>query len=399
MRLQLIFTALLLSLHLLAQDDAAPDTTSVKNFSEEKRKAVDVDFMFNYYNQDGDHSAVTGGRGTEKLEDYASKIIVNVPLPANSEVKFNIHVNYYTSASTDRIDENRSSASRKDIHAQIEQEYTRFHPQKKRTLGFLAGGAIESDYLSGFVGGKWAKQSKDANREFEIKAVAFFDALQLIFPDELRDSAYLDAATNKRRTFSCLFTYSQVFTKKMMAAVSSDFIYQNGLLSTPFHRVYFKGSPKARIEKLPLHRVKFPLAIRVNYFPAKWLVTRFYYRFYYDNFGIIANTFSIELPFKIKSVFSISPFYRLYHQTAAEYFREYGEHEPDALYYSSDYDLSEFLNHKIGIELVYSPRPRMAKPEGEKKLKLGNAGLRYANYFRSDGLRSFLVSFQLGIKI
>jgi hypothetical protein len=41
---------------------------------------TEVDVLLSYYNQDGVHSAVNGGIGSEKLSDIASNIVVAVPL-------------------------------------------------------------------------------------------------------------------------------------------------------------------------------------------------------------------------------------------------------------------------------------------------------------------------------
>jgi len=40
----------------------------------------EINFLFNYYEQEGNHSAVTGGIGTEALTNMAPMIQVNVPI-------------------------------------------------------------------------------------------------------------------------------------------------------------------------------------------------------------------------------------------------------------------------------------------------------------------------------
>ncbi len=363
------------------------------------KKEVDVNFLYSYYQQDGDHSAVTGGTGTQELSDHATKLILNIPLDTSSSLNVKLHVNYYASASTDRINYVMSSASSKDLHAETEFTYVKTNSTKKRTWGVIVGGGIESDYYSGSLGFKWAKSSKDENRELSIQAIAYLDVWRLIFPIELRETAYKYVSTDKRYTGSLSFTYSQVFTKRLTASFTTDFIYHNGLLSTPFHRVYFEGNDTARIEKLPGNRFRLPVGFHLNYFIRQILVTRFNYRFYYDNFGIIASTIGIELPFRIRNVISIAPFYRFHAQTAADYFAEYGKHPPDELFYTSDFDLSSFTSHKVGLALSYLPLSGITKIYPDRRLRLSMLGVRYANYFRSDGLHAFIISFHLGLKI
>jgi hypothetical protein len=42
------------------------------NFKSKKLKLEEVNLVTSYYSQDGNHSAVTGGIGTEKLNDFAN---------------------------------------------------------------------------------------------------------------------------------------------------------------------------------------------------------------------------------------------------------------------------------------------------------------------------------------
>ena len=76
------------------------------------------------------------------------------------------------------------------------------------------------------------------------------------------------------------------------------------------------------------------------------------------SWGIVSNTFNLELPVKITPFFSISPFYRFYVQTAADYFAPFEKHTPDEKYYTSNYDLSAFKSHLYGAGF------RLAPPKG-----------------------------------
>ena len=109
---------------------------------------VDVNFLFNYYEQEGDHSAVTGGIGTQELKDREARITALIPLDSSTRIQVQAHINNYTSASTDRIDSRLSSASLKDNHATIILGYEQQHLVKGYTWGVSAGYGIESDYIS-----------------------------------------------------------------------------------------------------------------------------------------------------------------------------------------------------------------------------------------------------------
>jgi len=361
-------------------------------------EGIDVNFLFSYYDQDGQHSAVTGGLGTERLKDYASKIIVNISLDRLSKLTATLGINYYTSASTDNINNNVSSASKDDYRGQLSLAFTKTTPDKKQTFGFSAGGSSETDYISTWLGTNWSKESKDGNREVGVSAQAFFDTWLLIFPDELRQSGNELVSTDKRRTYYLGLTYSQVLTKRLHALFTTELILQRGLLSTPFHRAFFGNASTPKVERLPEHRLKIPLGLRLHYFLGDYIVLRFFYRYYFDSFGIHANSLSLETPLKISNYFSIYPFYRFHTQTRADHFLEFGKHELGAKYYTSDYDLSAFHSRKIGFGISYSPLYGIGgfgMPFSKKITMFKSLDLRYANYYREDGLRAFSISANL----
>jgi hypothetical protein len=75
------------------------DSTTFKR----ERENTEVDVLLSYYNQDGVHSAVNGGIGSEKLSDIASNIVVAVPLNDDDVLTFDVGISAYTSASSSNI--------------------------------------------------------------------------------------------------------------------------------------------------------------------------------------------------------------------------------------------------------------------------------------------------------
>jgi hypothetical protein len=359
---------------------------------------VDVNFLLNYYEQDGIHSAVTGGTGTEELTDRAAKIIVNVPLDTSTSYHINASINHYTSASTDNIDTYVSSASRRDSRAVFVLGYDKTRKNGRQSWGIAGGGSLESDYISSFVTGKWAQISENGNQELALQAQAYFDTWVVIFPEELRAPGLASVPTDKRRSFNLAATWSTVINKRLQASFSGELVFQQGLLSTPFHRVYFADESMPKIEKLPTIRLKYPLGVRLNYYAMDFLILRFYYRFYYDSFQILAHTASLETPFKLGPFLSIYPYYRFHWQGAAAYFAPFQQHLSTAEFYTSDYDLSGFYSQKYGIGFSYSPIYGVFryKQKNGRVSMLKSIDLRYANYRRSDGLGSAALSLDLG---
>jgi len=112
-----------------------------------------------------------------------------------------------------------------------------------------------------------------------------------------------------------------------------------------------------------------------------------------DNWGIRAHTAEIEVPVKLTSFISLSPFYRYNKQTGTRYFAPYGQHDPSAQYFTSAYDLSTLNSDFYGAGI------RLAPPHGVFGWQhLNMLELRYGHYSRSTGLISNIITLNLKVK-
>jgi len=353
-----------------------------------KRKLhrTDVQALFSYYTQDNNHSAVTGGIGTEDLQVYAQDYSFTWSKDSIEDVSLEVGLDLISSASTDNIDDVFSSASRSDFRIHTTLGYNR-HLKNSWNVGLNSGISAESDYFSVGAGASISKQSEDQSKEWSLALQTFFDDLRwlnagkpriLIYPEELRDVEWF--SIYKRNSYNLSFNFYQTLNRRMAFGIYPGVSYQHGLLSTPFHRVYFTDS-SLKVENLPQQRLKIPIGAQLNMFLGKMWVVRTYYRFYWDDFGIIAHTAEVETPVKVSQKFTLSPFIRLYTQSGANYFKPYARHQPSQQYYSSDYDLSDFDSYKTGLSVRYTPLGGNHHPWFFNEIEL-----RYAWYTRSDGL-------------
>lgn len=365
----------------------------------ENGKEITIDFLSSYYEQDGNNGAVTGGIGTEALQDFANVVVVNVPLDSINSVSVTGGADYYTSASTDNINNNPSSASSRDLRSYGTISYSRKNLRKGETYSAKVGGSTEYDYTSISFGLTYTKEFNEGNSELSLNAQMFRDNWELFLPIELRGQT--NVSTSLRNSYNFQATYSQVINKRMQFSISAEAIYMEGLLSTPFHRVYFKDQLLPDIERLPNSRLKIPVGIRFNYFPLDALVIRSYYRFYIDDWGIQANTLNLETPVKVNTWFTVSPFYRYNTQKGADYFAPFAIHSSTEPFYSSDFDLSTLSSHKLGFGFRVAPLYGLSRMKLSKKkiLQFKTLELRTAYYKRSTGLSAFIVSLGLNFEI
>jgi len=469
MKLILIIGMLLFGVVSFAQDK---DT--ILTFKKKVLEAAEVDLLVSYYKQDGVHSSVSGGMGSEKLTDIASNIVVSIPLNPDDVLTIDAGISSYTSASSSNInpfnssgasgnddddDDDRaittgpygtpwlasSGASKQDALASFTANYS--HSTDDRNFIWNADIAFsnEYDYTSIGFGGGMARLFNEKNTEINLKANVYLDQWRPIYPTELHEfskygnaflnngyfsgvtvydqngitslnylpSAFKSIQSVNRNSYSLSFGFSQILTKKLQGSIFFDLLKQEGLLSTPYHRVYFsdksnyyignllnnngqsnilnyenpinKGIYRLAddIERLPQTRFKLPLGIRLNYYINEFFKLRTYYRFYTDDWGIQAHTANIEVPLKINDRFTVYPIYRYYSQNESKYFAPFEAHLSTEKYYTSDYDLSKFYSNQFGFGVAYVDIFTNAKIG---KLGLKNIDFRYNHYQRSDGL-------------
>jgi len=381
---------------------AAQQVNNNPVYKKQKVVKTDIQTLFSYYTQDGDHSAVTGGKGTEALQVYVTDITITRQRDSAATFQLNAGIDIITSASTDNIDFRLSSASRDDRRFHISGAYGRLLKKPRINAGINLGISLESDYLSIPVGVSISHENKDRSRQVSASLQCYFDDLRwgrfdpdyyhpesLVYPEELRYKEWFDIY--RRQSYNLSLAFLQVINQRTQLAVYPELVYQQGLLSTPFHRVYIGDS--VTVENLPRKRWKVPLAIQVNRFIGQRVILRSYYRFYRDNFGITGHTLQLELPVKASPLFTIAPLLRLYTQTASRYFKPYKEHNAYDEYHTSDYDLSNFSSYKLGITTRYTPFKSLSRHTAFREI-----GLRYSFYKRSDRLSAHAISLLLDFR-
>lgn len=353
--------------------------------------------VFGYYKQDGENSAVTGGVGTEELSVKSTRIIYVRKTKNENKWKFKVGVDQVTSASTDKINFIESSASLVDHRVQIQAGYTKVDSLVSK--GVSIGSSIESEYWSRRIGFNYSKKlKKDVKFKFNFNylwddlrwgwvKLGQFQGEKLVYPIELRGTEWFDK--HHRNSFSMNFSLDWYSSKRSTMAFVFTPLFQEGILSTPFHRVYFNDNSK-RVENLPQTRLKLPLGYYYNYFLSNRLILKNYARVYMDNWGLYSGTYKLTLPIKLKYWIWLKPFVRFYSQNGLGDFAEYGGHSIASEFYTSDYDFSKFSSYNYGMKLKFGKRTKLKWLNGFE--------LVVDNYNRSDGLKFWQSAFIFDFK-
>ena len=399
--------------------------TTTREYNPRALRIDEIDLVSSYYNQNGDHSPVTGGIGTQQVTDFSNGLNLNLVWynQANNKNTLMLGLGYDHHSS--------ASAAYVALLGGSKTGGTRWYPsvdwtvensKTGNTFGIGAYYSGEYNYKSKELDIHWTTKTDDKNGEFGVKLQAYLDKVTMILPSEfvppspisqpgttiittasgntevLSSSGQVisnsksSLPTSERNTFTAALSYTQQVSSRFQFSILGDAVAQNGYLGLPFHRVYF-NTGKDTIEKLPSSRFKFPIGARMNYFLGDNIILRAYYRYYVDSWGIRSNTASLEIPYKVTPFFSISPFYRYYDQTAARYFAPYETHNVTDEFYTSNYEYSNFHAGFYGIGF------RVAPPKGVFGWQnLHDLEIRYGHYSQTTDLVSDVVSLSLGFK-
>ncbi|WP_456440133.1 DUF3570 domain-containing protein [Psychroserpens sp.] len=420
----------LCSLHL--SNAQAQDSTST--YKKRVLETTEVDFLSSYYSQDGDNAAVSGGIGTEELTDITAAFIVSIPMNDDDVLTIDAGVSAYTSASSSNVDpfdsggianafDASSGASQSDLWANITGSYSHSSDDRNDIWSAKLSVSSEYDYFSIGVGGSYTKLFNEKNTEVSINGNVFIDTWNALYPSELRPFAEGGDGLNNnlfnrytitgnsnynpnfetfdsegRNTYAVGFGFSQIISKKLQGSLALDLVQQDGLLSTPFQRVYFKDVVGSfiqefhladDIERLPDSRFKVALGGRLHYYINETFVVRTFYRYYFDDWGITSHTASVEVPIKLSDKFTIYPSYRFYNQSAADYFAPYNEHLSTDEFYTSDYDLSEYSANQFSMGITYTD---IFTKFHIWKLGLKSIDLKFTQYDRDNTLSANIIS-------
>ena len=420
----------LLFLHAFSQTSApqtaAPQTTAPASdtaYHSRKLKIDEVNLVSSYYWQNGDHSAIEGGIGSEKVTDLANGLELKLAAydfkQRKNHLTLGFGLDHHTAASQAWVS-NTGASKTGGTRLYPSINWARENETKGTTIGFGAIYSSEYNYHSLGLDAEFSAKTHHKG-EFTAKLSTYLDQVKEIRPSEFNT---VDTITNTtggtvtyttasgktvtlnsgtsyteetgkaaipgtpRDTYTASFSFSQVINTRLQGVVLLDLVTQNGYLGLPFHRVYFADG-KDTIENLPSTRYKLPIGIRLNYFLGDNVVLRGYYRYYTDSWGIHSHTASLEVPVKITPFFSVTPFYRYYTQTAARYFAPYEKHTESDSYWTSNYAYAAFTSSFFGTGI------RIAPPAGIFHSSLKTLEIRYGHYTQTTDLVSDVISMNL----
>lgn len=184
----------------------------------------------------------------------------------------------------------------------------------------------------------------------------------------LPNSATYISKIQPKDTDNILLSVSQLLSPKTILTAAFTFQNAHGYLDDPYRGVLFADYPQGDpnnlnlfAENRPGHREGY-----IGYLSLTQFVTPAHasielaYRYYYDTFGINAQTLDLAWHQKIGSRVMLSPLFRYYRQTSAGFYAPQfagdptnpSDPAPIPQYYSADYRLSALETFTYGLSLT-----------------------------------------------
>lgn len=223
----------------------------------------------------------------------------------------------------------------------------------------------ESDYRSTGISLSDAIAFNEKNTTLSLGISHSFDQ---ILPNEGEDPSI--TSSRDKDTTDVLFGVSQLIGPNTVLGANLTLGYSDGYLSDPYKRVlfddfpYYPGTDPADPfpytvwpEKRPSHKFRQVVYLSLQHYVEKANgAIDASYRFHHDDFGIIANTLSLQWNQKIGKRVMVSPLFRYHTQTEADFYATHfpgdpsdPESFPTPRYYSADYRLSALDSFTYGI--------------------------------------------------
>ena len=419
----LLFAALLLLSGGAAAQQASPALQEVAEDGNE----LAVTFLFNYYDQDGDRSPVTGGIGTEDLQVAAPTVLIDWPVSEKWRLNFEVGADSITSASTNNMDvdglqspvlrrdddddydddhdddddhdhdddeyderDGTSSASLVDVRGYLNATATR--TWERSSISLFTGFSAEWDYRSVALGGSWSYDVQEGLRSFAVGLRHFFDVVDLYEIDGVQ------RGQSDRDTTDLSLSFTSVLSRRAVGTVELTAIEQSGFLSTPFHEVVFAPSvlfPTGEVvaEQLPASRRRYSVGLALNHMISRGVVHRPRLRWYEDDWELEAQSFDYEIHFRLPTEREmwVFPIFRYHTQTGTDYYGRPGDFSRIDDFYTADPDLSEFDLLKFGFGVRFQLPSVVGRRFEDLEVRLNR-------YDRDDGFEAMTISFAVGTR-
>jgi hypothetical protein len=284
-------------------------------------------------------------------------------------------------ASIPKVPDIVSGASRKNYAVTI-QWTTTIQTSPVASLAFTSGLHAEPPFRS-YNGGLGATRAfADQNTVVSGAAIGIFDWFDRFLVTGERKGR------SERSTTMGSAAITQVLTPTTIANVNYGVTFQDGELGNTWNAVPLANVTRGP-EFLPSERVRHALVARA----AQWLpwngALRLYYRFYADDWGIVAHSAEGQLLQRLTPTFYVGALYRFHTQTGPDFFTTLAP--LSATLRVADSDLAPLQSQTFGGKMVGDV------PIGAGVVRSLHYEVEYDRYVRTNDLQMDIVTCAIGL--
>jgi hypothetical protein len=291
-----------------------------------------------------------------------------------------IPVDVVTNASPDAIDV-VSSASRHVEGGSIDWTTT-YRADRQVDISVRSGVHLENPFRSWDSGMSIRRSYADDATVVSASALEVFDWF-----DHFDIHGDRSGHTDRNGTTGTL-GLTQVLTPTTVASINYGLTFQEGTMGNTWNSVPLAAGGRGA-ELLPAQRMRHALVGRM----AQWLpwngALRLYYRFYADDWGIVAHSMEAELMQRLSPELYVGGTYRFHTQTGASFFTPLAP--PGALLRVADSDLAPLDSETVGGKIVVD-YPLVGE------FRTLHLELACERYVRTNDLRVNIVSWATGFR-
>jgi hypothetical protein len=337
----------------------------------------------------------TLGAGSERTTIFEAQTEIVATQGDRLTHRIWLPVDVVTAASPDAIDHTRasadvvSSASRRVVSGTL--DWTAIYKLDKVTDVSMRNALHLEEPLRSWSSGLGLKRSlADENTVIAANMIQIFDWF-----DQFDVTGHRHGHDNRSGTTGAV-SVTQVLTPTTIVHANYGITAQLGQLGNTWNSVPLTSGIRGS-ELLPKDRVRHALVGRASQFLPWNGALRGYYRFYADDWGIVAHSLEAQLMQRVSPLLYVGALYRFHTQTGASFFTTLAT--DDAPLRVADSDLAPLDSHTLGGKVVLDiPFVGLGAGSGYGEIRALHFEVGYERYVRTNDLQMNIVTWATGFR-
>jgi hypothetical protein len=390
------FFVFLLAAPARAQDAEAEGPILDQHPDDLRLESVDV--QISGFSQHGhgyqSQAGPKGGPGSEALTVFEPQAFIVLRHGPKLTYRISIPFDMVTAASPNAIDSGPqstdviSNASRQNEAGSIDGSVT-YDATKQTSVTMKSGIHLEEDFRSFNAGLIGNRTFAEDNTTLTLGATQIYDWFDQFDPTGHRHGR------TQRGTTTGFVSLTQILSATTIAYLNYGLTEQNGEMGNTWNAVPLT-SGRYGPEILPSHRLRHALVGRV----AQWLpwngALKGFYRFYADDWGIVAHTAEAQLHQRVAPWLVLRASYRYHYQSGVDFFTSLAF--DDGSFRTADSDLQRFDAQSIGFGATMT-LPVSSGSEREKgSIRSVEIAAGFEHYFRTNDLEVNVGMLRTGVR-